>query len=348
MATIKDVAKRAGVSVTTVSRVLNNTAPVNVNTRQKIMKAIQDLHYTPNIIAQGMRTKKSKTLGIIIPDYVNPFYYELLKYIEDAVRLQGYHMIISSTQEDVEDETGYISDLVNRNIDGMIVCSYKGAEETINYLLKLSRDIPVIFMDNLEVKKAVNAVYTDGYEGMKEITKHIISQGHQKIAFIKPLARYHVANDRYQGFVDAMREAALTVFKELVYEGNYHVESGYAAARYFMDENKMKPTAIVSATDLMAIGAVNYIKSRGLNIPGDIAVAGYDDIYMSKLVSPPLTTYKQPIHKIAQNAVDMLVHKINHPKAKNRQLVLKGELVIRKSTDPTKPEIEAIKADERI
>ncbi len=342
MATIKDVAKQAGVSVTTVSRVLNGTAPVNIKTKEKIMQAIDTLQYSPSIMAQGMRTKKSKTLGVLVPDYMNPFYHELFKYIEDAVRQEGYHMLTISTQEEVEDENSYITDLVNRNVDGIIVCSYKGEKETITYLLQLAKTMPVIFLDHFDIKQSINAVFTDGYNGIKEVTKHMIDKGHKNIAFIRPPVRYQVANDRYEGYKDAMQVARLPVNEELIYEGNYHIESGYAAAKYFLTQAKVKPTAIVSATDLMAIGAVNFIKSQGLSMPEDIAVAGYDDIYISKLMTPPITTYRQPIAQMAQTAVQIFIHKINHPTANNRQVMLAGHLMVRRSTDRDKPQVEKI------
>ncbi len=342
MATIKDVAKLAGVSITTVSRTLNNTAPVNEKTRAKIMKAIEELDFSPSIIAQGMRTKKSKTLGVIIPDFMNPFYHELFKYVEDEAKKEGYHLIVSSTGEDEADEISYINDLINRNVDGIIVCSYRGEEDTISKLLMLSKKIPVVFMDNLKVKKQINAVYVDGYDGIKEITEHLIHLGHQDIAFIKPLERFHVANNRYQGYLDAMKEAELKVRKEFIYQGNYHIESGYNAAKYFLKESSFRPTAIVSATDLMAIGAMNYIKSHGYNIPQDIAVTGFDNIYMSKLMSPPLTTYHQPMKEIAKEAVKLILHLLKHQNAKNRQINLKGKLVVRRSTDSAKNATEFV------
>lgn len=332
MATIKDVAKLAGVSVTTVSRVLNNTAPVNEKTKEKIMKAIKDLDYTPSIIAQGMRTKRSKILGVIIPDYVNPFYYELFKYLEDAARDKDYHIIVASTGEEEKDEINYISNLVNRNIDGLIVCSYKGEKKTIDYLLSLSRKIPVIFMDNFQINKKINSVYTDGNTGIKSITEHVIKQGHKKIGFIKPLSRYNIANDRFEGYKSAIKEAGIEFREFLIYEGDYHIESGYKAAEYFLNLS-IKPTAIISSTDLMAIGAVKYLQSQKVQIPEEIAVAGFDDIYMSQLISPPLTTYKQPVKNIAYEAVDLFYHKLNHPTAKDRQIVLKGTLIVRESTN---------------
>ena len=342
MTTIKDIARQAGVSITTVSRVLNNTAPVNEETRKSILKAIEEYNYTPSIMAQGMRTKKSKTLSVIIPDYKNPFYHELFKYMEDAARKEGYHVIVTSTGEDAVDEIGYIKDLVNRNIDGIVIFSYKGDKETVKYLVELSSTLPVIFMDNLQLSKPVNMVYTDGYVGIKEITRHLINLGHKEIAFIKPLSGYKSANDRYDGYMDMLSEAGLTFRPELVYEGNFHIESGYKAAEFFFTGEKLKPTAIVSSTDLMAIGAMNYIKFKGLRVPEDVAIAGFDDIYISKIMFPPITTYKQPLKDIADEAIKQLIHKINHPSAKSKKVVLNGELVVRRSTDITKSEVETI------
>ncbi len=332
MSTIKDVARLANVSVATVSRVMNNTAPVNEYTREKINKAMKALKYTPSLVAQGMRTKKSKTIGVIIPDYVNPFYYELFKHLEALARNAGYYLIVTSTGEEVNDEINHINALINRNIDGIIVCSYKGDRDTIEYLFELSKDIPVIFLDNIETDIPVNAVCIDGYNGMLEIMNHLIKIGHRSIAFIKPLERYQVANDRYKGYKDALKMAGMVLDIELVYEGNYHVESGFAAGEFFIESTKKKPTAIVAATDLMAIGALQYLQSKGIRVPHDVAVAGFDDIHMSALVTPSLTTFKQPIDKIANEAIKLFINKANNPGHENEKITLEGSLVIRKST----------------
>lgn len=343
MATIKDVAKKAGVSVTTVSRVLNNTAPVNEKTREMILKAIEELAYTPSVMAQGMRTKKTRTIGVIIPDYMNPFYFELFKHIEEEAKKEGYHVIVASVDEDNSSEVSHINDLLSRSIDGIIICTYKGDKETVDYLLRLSKKMPVVFMDNLDVKKSlINCVYTDAYMGVKKVTKHLIELGYKKIAFIKSLTNYKTANERYDGFLDAMKEAKVEVKDEYIYEGNYKINSGYEAAKYFLSREKDKPNAIVSSTDFMAIGVMNYVKSQGLRIPEDIAVAGYDDIYISRLMSPPITTYRQPIENIAREAIKIIINKCIHPNAKNKQIVLCGELLIRKSTCPDKFDVETL------
>jgi DNA-binding LacI/PurR family transcriptional regulator len=289
-----------------------------------------------------MRTKKSKTIGITIPDYINPFYYELFKAIQDAAKKEGYHVIISSSGEDYGEDINCLNELINKNVDGIIICTYRGDKETVEYLLDLSKKMPIIFMDDLQVEKQVNSVYTNGYEGIKEITRHLLEQGHKDIAFIKSIARYKVANDRYHGYLDAISEAGLPLRDDLIFEGNYDAKSGYDAAKHFFTDKRVNPTAIVSSTDLMAVGAMNYIRSIGLKIPEDVAVAGFDDIYLSKLITPPLTTCKQPIQKIAEEAVQLFINKINHPNAKNKKIVLDGEIVIRRSTDIKCSETEEI------
>ncbi|VBB06596.1 laci bacterial regulatory protein hth signature [Lucifera butyrica] len=338
MATIKDVARQAGVSVTTVSRVLNETAPVNEKTKKNVLKVIEELRYSPSMMAQGMRTKKSKTLGIIIPDYINSFYYELFKDLEDAARKHGYNILVTSIGEGTQDKTAYLSDLVNRNVDGLVVCTYQGDKASIEYLLKLAETLPVVFIDHLNLDKPVNTVYTDGYAGIKKIVQHLYQLGHREMAYITSIPRYKVNNDRYQGFADALREYGLPLRPELVYEGNYHIESGYEAARHFFTAAPVRPTAIVSATDLMAIGAINYLKSMGLKIPEDVAVTGFDDIHMSRWISPPVTTCRQPLAAMAEQAVELFLHRSRHPHAKVKRIIFEGELMIRRSTDPAKEE----------
>jgi DNA-binding LacI/PurR family transcriptional regulator len=341
MKTIKDIARKANVSPATVSRVLNNTVPVNEEKRKKVIKVIQEYKYTPNTVAQSMRTKKSKMIGVVIPDFCNPFYYDLFKYIEVEARKSGYHVIVTSTRDD-DDEVQYFDDLIHRSIDGLIVCSYRGDKKMVDYLLDFSKRIPVVFMDNIQLDKPVNSVYINGKNGIKNITKHIINQGHKKIAFIKSIQQYKVANDRYQGYCETLEENGINFNPSFVFEGDYNIESGFNAAKYFFEITKEKPTAVIASTDLMAIGALNYIKLKGFRIPEDIAVAGFDDIFMSKMITPALTTYKQPIEKIAGETIKLLLNKIKKPEIENKRIVLDGELLIRRSTDLKMPEVEKL------
>lgn len=333
MSTIKDVAKLANVSATTVSRVINNTAPVNEETRQRILKVMEDLHYSPNTMAQGMRTKRSKTIGVIIPDYSNSFYYHLFQHLESESRSEGYHLIISSIGYDTKpkDQIQYVNDLVGRNVDGLVVCSYQLHKELSKFLMQLSNRLAVVFMDYYDYDQSVNFVYTNGYRGIKTTTNHLIDLGHTNIGYISAVTQYKVAIDRYRGYSDTMNNANLPINEDLVYKGDYSIESGKKAGEYFYSL-KNPPTAIVSCNDLMAVGAMQYFSAQGVTIPDDVAITGFDDIYVSELVTPSLTTYRQPIAEIAKETIHLFLQNVENLQSNKKQIILDGELVIRNST----------------
>ncbi|NMA84790.1 MAG: LacI family transcriptional regulator [Epulopiscium sp.] len=335
MATIKDVAKKAGVSPTTVSRVLNNTAPVNEKTKKRVLAVIKELNYTPNLLAQGMRTKRSKIFGIVIPDYRNSFYHHLFHYLELEAKKQGYHILVSSTGE-MGNIKETVEDLIYRNVDGLIICTYQGESTHIDALLDVAKDIPMVFMDHLITDQPVNMVYTDGYQGIYKITQLLIDLGHKRIGFIKPIPNYQVASDRYTGYLEALQDASIEIDEQLFYEGDYSLESGYQAAEYFLKELKSPPTAIISSTDLMAMGAMKYIQARGLQIPKDIAISGFDNLSTSELVTPSLTTYHQPVEQMAEVVISILMNQLANPNTKARKVMLEGTLIVRNSTHGSK------------
>ena len=336
MATIKDVALAAGVSVATVSRVLNNTAPVNEKTRQTIQKVIEELDYQPSMIARGMRKQQSKVIAIMVPSYENPYHIKLFKYIEDYARQKGYRLILVGMDEGDNSEHESIMDLMTRNVDGIILCTYRGNKHNIKNILHLSKRLPIVFMDNFEFDEAISSVVIDGYHGMWETTKHLISLGHKSIAYIDGSSGYKVANERRNGYQNCLKEHHMPVEAELIYYADYEIEAGYGACRYFMEECKIRPTAILAANDIMAIGAMGYLREKGYCIPKDVAVAGFDDIYLSKIITPNLTTYRQPLNTIAEQVVKMLVNKINAPNIEEKQVIIDGKLIIRGSTDAIK------------
>lgn len=337
MASIKEVAQMAGVSISTVSRVLNSNAPVNEKTKAAVLGAMETLDYIPDNVAQGMRTRRSNTIGMIIPEYMNAFYHELLHYIEEQAGMKGYKVLVTSIREKEGMDISHIRDLLSRRMDGIIICTYQGDETLMSYLLKVDKKIPIVFLDNLGEAYNVNAVYTDGYEALREMTAHLQELGHERIAFIGGLKQFHVANDRLIGYQDAMKAKGLAIQSSFIYEGDYSIESGYAAGRFFMEARLDCPTAIAAASDLMALGAMNYCLSHGLRIPEDIAVAGFDDILSGRLMVPALSTVTQPMAEIAQKAINLVIHRILHPKAKPRKIVIKGALKVRGSSDVRQP-----------
>lgn len=326
--TIKDIAKLAGVSHATVSRVLNNSDLVSPNTRDKVLKVIEELDYSPDITAQMLRTKRSKTVGLIFPDYLNPFYYKLLHSLEIEARVHDYQIIISSTGDNNED---YIKNLVQRNIDGLIVCTYQYGKALSEYLNKISKQKPVIFMDHYQYADSVNLVYSDGYRGIQATTQHLIESGHTRIGYVGSLDKYKVAKDRLNAYKNTLEDFNIPFRNEWLYQGDYSIESGKAAGKYFLS-CKSRPSAIVFANDAMAIGALKYFHSVGVSVPDDIAIIGYDDIDLCELVVPSLSSYRQPIELIAQSAMNLFLEYLDDPLMPKKQIVLEGNLVVRQSS----------------
>lgn len=339
MANIKDVARQAGVSITTVSRVINNIEPVNPDTRLTVERAMEELNYVPNQLARGMRTKRTQTIGIVIPEFTNSFYHELFQHIEEQAALVGYTVLVCSTGERRSQDIDQIRDLISRRIDGIILCTYRGDRKMLTYLEEVAKDIPVIFLDNLGHDYGVHTIYTDGFSAIKDMVFHLEELGHKNIGFIRGLEQYSVANDRYAGFKLGMEKKGLAIDKDYIFEGDYSIESGYRAARHFFHHSKGLPDAIIGASDLMAIGAMNYLLSKGINIPRDVAIGGYDDISLARLLVPPLTTTAQPIEEIAKQAMDLIIRGKDGKVKDKRNLILKGELRVRHSTDPSKPKV---------
>lgn len=333
MVTMKMVAKEANVSAMTVSRVLNNAQEVNEETRERVLNAIDKLNYQPNQAARIIRGGKSNILGVLIPDFTNPFYNELLKYIEKYAVRSGFRILIASNTAST-DQIENVQYLLNRNVDAVIICSYTAIKDASKYILKHSPNIPTVILDKLSRDKRVNSVYADGFTDIKNVVEYLIGIGHKRIAMIKGKSDYLIANDRFLGYVEALKQHNIEIDDELVWEGEYTIESGEEAAEYFLSL-KNAPTAIVSSSDYMAIGAINHLIQLGYKIPEDFSVTGYDGIYLGEVLHPHLTTVKLPIEEMARKTVEILTDEIKSGK-KNEQngsvFCYHGDLVIRAST----------------
>lgn len=333
MATIKEVAKAAGVSVATVSRVLNDTAPVNEETRKRIENVMKELNYVPSMIARGMRKQQSQIIAVIIPDYENPYHIKLYKYLENEAKQYGYRLILVCMQDAKASEHKSIMELMTRNVDGIVLCTYQGNKNEIKEIINISKSIPIVFTDQFDFDEEISAVYINGYQGMKDIVNHVIECGHQRIGYIDKISGYKVANERKRAYEDTLKENGITYNPHLIFRGTYEINSGYEAAKYFMEETTVKPTAIIASNDAMAVGVLGYLREHQYQVPNDIVVTGFDDIYLSKITSPALTTYRQPLGIVAREAIKLLIEKIKLPAMPNRKVMVEGRLVVRGSTD---------------
>jgi len=333
MANIFDVAKLASVSKTTVSRVINKQGPVRKSTRERIIKAMKTLNYSPNYFAKGMRTNKTRTIGVVVPDIANPFYPEMLKGIEDVTHAESFMKILCSTNEDADRELWYLKNLVDRSIDGLIMCTWSKEDRNMVYLEELGKSIPIVFMDYIMKSEPVSYVITDGFTSSRFATNYLLKKGKKKIGYIRGLSRFPAGYERFLGYKAAFKDHNLPVDPSLVFEGEYHKQGGYDGAEYFMGLSH-PPDAIMTASDIMAIGSIFYLKEHRIGIPEEVSVVGFDNMEMCTLVDPALTTIAQPIRKLGKTAAEILINSVIDGTIPQAQVILDNTLIIRKSLDP--------------
>ena len=333
MANIFDVAKQAGVSKTTVSRVINNQGPIKESTREKIISAMKSLDYSPNYFAKGLRTNSTRTIGIVVPDITNSFYTEMLRGIEDITGSEDFMNILCSTNERADRQLWYLQNLANRSIDGLIMCTWSKEKENINYLKKIGEKIPIIFMDYIMKSDLVSYVITDGFNSSRFATDYLIRLGKKRIGYIMGFSRFSAGYERFLGYKAALKDNNINLDPSIIFEGEYHKQSGYEAAEAFMKLSN-PPDTIMTASDIMAIGAILYLKEQGIRIPEDVCVIGYDNMEMCTLVDPPLTTVAQPIRELGKVAAEILINSIKDNTFPRSHIVLDNTLIIRRSLDP--------------
>jgi DNA-binding LacI/PurR family transcriptional regulator len=334
MATIGDVAKKAGVSLTTVSRVLNDFSPVNEKTRARVLEAIEELNYSPSVFARGLRGQKTKSIAVLIPDFRSYWYSEVLHHIEREARNKGYLAIICTIEVDPERETEYINDLISRQVEGIILCVYKESDERKKFLKQVIKKTPFVIMDNPVPGLPVSTVYTDGYRGIYKITQAFIKQGHRKIAMLVNDLQYMVHQARFRGYTDAFRDNNIKIDESLVAEIDVGLAAGYGGAAELLGRDS--PTAIVTMDDLTAVGVIRYCYENKISIPDHISVTGFDGIPPAVFSTPRLTTVVQDIPQLAAASIELLIKKIENKQARNQKIVFEPEIVLGETTSFTK------------
>ncbi|SDG75122.1 transcriptional regulator, LacI family [Thermoanaerobacter thermohydrosulfuricus] len=327
--TIKDIAKLANVSITTVSRVINNkTEGVSEETRNRILQLVKELGYQPNAIARGLVTKKTKTVGLIIPDISNPFFPDIARGVEDSAHIYGYNVFLCNTDDNLEKESEYINALKEKYVDGIIFTSSSiPKHEHITDLIKSG--IPVVIMDRRIDSEDIYGVFLDNYEGGYIATKYLIDLGHKRIGCITGPLYISNAIERLEGYKRALVDNEIEVDNRLIFEGDYKINSGIIGAEKLLEH---EVTAIFASNDLMAYGAYKAIRSYGYKIPDDISVVGFDDIQLSQILEPQLTTIRQPAYDMGLTAARMLIKLIEGKKMNKKIANFRPQLIIRQST----------------
>lgn len=329
--TIKDIAKEAGVSIATVSKILNKKDQnISEKTRKKVLEIIKEKNYIPNTIARSLVTKQTKSIGLVIPDITNPFFPELVRGAEDCASKCGYNIIFCNTDDKTEKEEKYIKMLAEKMVDGIIFTQSANNREEFNYLSQIRQ--PMVLIDrDVNVPNIKGKVLVDNYNGAYEGVSYLIKSGYKKIAIISGPLSTKTSLDRLEGYKKALKENNIEFDNSLVLEGEYKGEWGRKGIEMML-ENNIKFDAVFCANDIIALSAMKSIKEAKLNIPKDVAVLGYDDIYMAKLTEPALSTIRQPNYEMGYEAVKLLVDIIENGDAINPLVKLNTELIIRQST----------------
>ena len=329
MIKMRDVAEHAGVSVSTVSHVINETRHVSTDTRQRVLGAMDALNYQPNRLARSLRVKKTQTIGMIVPDSSNPFFSEIARHIEDYCFEQGYSVILCNSDGDLDKELFYANVLVEKQVDGILFVAVGLSED--NILSLNAQHIPTMLVDRHIPKLALDSVLVDNRKGGWLATEHLIERGHRRIGCITGFSGLTPSSERVMGYHQALEEHSLSIDESLIVQGDFHFKSGYDRTQQLLDL-KEPPTAIFCGNDLMGIGAMRAAVERGLSIPEDIAFVGFDDIPIAQFTNPPLTSVTQPLKKLGRLSSQLLIDRIQQDDLEVAQHMLEVDLVVRQSS----------------
>jgi LacI family transcriptional regulator len=328
--TIKDIAKLSGVSTATVSKIINHKDnDIGKSTIERVKKILEEQNYSPNIVARSMITKKTKTIGLVIPDVRNPFFTDLTRGAEDVANERGYSLLFCNTDDDLKKEIKYINNLIEKQIDGIALAGAAVRDQSLEENMDIK--IPIVSVDrNVYFKGIEGEIEVDNFSGAYDAVNHLVQLGHKKIMFLSGQVNIKLSKDRLEGYKRALSDNNIDYNENLVVVGRYSSEFGYETMKNMVLDKEI--TAIFCGNDLIAIGAMNALKEKHISIPEDISIVGFDDIYISTLVSPPLTTVRQPSYEIGYQAIDTLIDILECKKDFSKKVEIKLELKIRGST----------------
>jgi LacI family transcriptional regulator len=328
VATLHDVARHANVSPMTVSRVVNGTGPVSAQRRAQVERALAELGYMPNAVARNLRTKRSDTIGLVLPDMTNPFFTTLAQGVETAAREAGISLLLTNTDEREDEERRLVPVLLGRQVDGLLIVPSGDGGEAV----RLCRDqnVPVVLVDRRPGVGGVDVVRSDAEGGSLELGRLLVGLGHRDAAVLTGPAQVPTAVDRALGFSRAFTDEAGWP-APVVQHGSFTIESGRAMARAAMTRDP-RPTALFAANNFIAIGVMHALDELGLRVPEDVALVGFDDLPTAMITFPFFTVAAQPAFAMGQRAVAMLLERQASPDAPAQDVVFPTELVIRRSS----------------
>jgi LacI family transcriptional regulator len=328
--TIYDVAREANVSMATVSRVVNGNPNVKPVTRKKVLEVIDRLGYRPNAVARGLASKKTTTVGVIIPDISNIFFAELARGIEDIATMYKYNIILSNSDQNHDKELHLLNTMLGKQVDGLVFMGGNITEELVSEFEK--SPVPIVLAGSIEASQTIPSVNIDYQQAAYEAIKEFIERGHQHIAYVVgPLHEPKNAEQSLKGYKNALKEANIPFNEELVIEGDYTYDSGLEAFDKLLEVTH-KPTAILVGADEMALGVVHGAEDKGYSIPEDFEVITSDNTRLSLMVRPQLTTIVQPLYDLGAVAMRLLTKLMTKEEVEEQIVVLPHRIEHRKST----------------
>jgi LacI family transcriptional regulator len=331
MATMKQVAERAGVSISTVSHVINNTRVVSEEVRRRVTGIIDEMRYVPSAVARSLKNDKTNTIGVLVPNSSNPYFAELIRWIEDAAFELGYHIILCNAHGGAQKQTAYLRLLMEKRIDGLVLVA-SGADDDQELLLR-HESVPIIQLERALPGLDADLVFAGQEEGAYQATRHLIELGHRAIACVSGPADLPRSRERVGGFLRAMQEAGLAVPEGDVLHVEFTSAGGHAAFGRLL-ARPQRPSAVFVTSDLMAIGGLCAADGAGVRVPEHMSVVGYDDIGAACYSAPPLTTIAPPKREMARQAIAQLIERIRGGHEPLRNIALPSSLVVRSSTAP--------------
>ena len=330
--TFESISKELGLSVSTVSRVLNGKSEkyrISKKTAELVLQTAQNFHYEPNQLARSLRLNRSNTIGLIIPDISNPFFAKIARYIERSARENGYSVIVSDSDENTEIEKYSLQFLTSRKIDGLIISPVGKDSE---HLLKArNKNIPIVLIDRYFTDLKLPFVGSDNFKGALEATNYLIGNGHTRIAFIQGIGRTTVNQNRVKGFIEAFKNNNISIDSSLIVGDSFGEENGYIETKILLNvENR--PTALFAASNLISLGALKALYEEKLNVPGDMSIISFDDQPYSDYLATPMTTVAQQSQEIGSIAFRLLIESIEADNQKEpAKILLPTKLIVRKS-----------------
>ena len=330
---IRTIARAANVSIATVSRTINNVPTVNPKIAKRVWEVIDELDYFPNTQARALVSGRSRLFGLIVSEITNPFFPELIQGFEDIAVEHGYEILVSSTNYDPKRMSHCIRRMLERKVEGVAVMTFGIEEPLLDQLAK--RKVPLVFIDVGPKRPGISLLKVDYQHGIRQAVQHLAALGHRNIAFITGPATLHSAQSRLNAFTSSLKECGITPNPTWIIEGNHTMEGGIAATARLLDENAKKmPTAVMCSNDMTAIGVLHKLYRAGLRVPDDLSVIGFDDIRITEVTIPPLTTVQMSRFDLARAAVTALRAHVENSAdfTPKREYSIQTDLIVREST----------------